>query len=131
MKQLFLMISLLAIAQMVQATPATDELKQTYMQAGASVFSAERGKALWHKNGLNKQGMQRRCTSCHGGNLKISGKHYRSGKVIQPMAPSVNAKRFIKVKKIKKWLKRNCKWTFGKECSVQEKGDLLTYLSQL
>lgn len=46
------------------------------------------------------------------------------------MAASVNPKRYTKMKKINKWFKRNCKWTLGRECTNQEKGDILKYLSQ-
>ena len=47
------------------------------------------------------------------------------------MAPSVNAARLSSRKQIEKWFKRNCKWTLGRECSAQEKGDLLAYLKTL
>jgi hypothetical protein len=29
---------------------------------------------------------------------------------------------------IEKWLRRNCNWTLGRECSAREKGDLLSFL---
>ena len=54
----------------------------------------------------------------------------RAGKVIDPMAPSVNSKRLTDAKKINKWLLRNCKWTFGRECTAQEKGNVLLWLSE-
>ncbi|MEG7525318.1 MAG: DUF1924 domain-containing protein [Chromatiales bacterium] len=54
--------------------------------------------------------------------------HIRTGKVIEPLAPSVNPKRFTDQRKVEKWFIRNCKWTLGRECSSQEKGDLLVYL---
>ena len=44
------------------------------------------------------------------------------------MAPSVNPKRLTDRSKIEKWFKRNCKWTLGRECTPQEKGDILTFL---
>jgi hypothetical protein len=93
-------------------------------------FSADRGDKLWHQKNSGKDGKERDCTLCHGTDLKKSGKHIKTGKVIEPMAPSVNAKRFTDIDKVEKWLLRNCKWTFGRECTNQEKGDLLKYLSQ-
>ena len=45
------------------------------------------------------------------------------------MAPSVNPKRLTDRTKIEKWFVRNCKWTFGRECTPQEKGDLLSFIS--
>jgi len=93
-------------------------------------FSAERGDKLWHQKNTGRDGKERDCTLCHGKDLTKSGKHIRTGKVIEPMAPSVNSKRFTDIDKVEKWLRRNCKWTFGRECTNQEKGDLLKYLSQ-
>ncbi len=58
------------------------------------------------------------------------GKHNRTGKMIKPISPTVNPERLTDIKKIKKWLLRNCKWTFGRECTTQEKGNILLWLSQ-
>ena len=93
-------------------------------------FSAQRGDTLWHRKNTAKDGKERDCTVCHGGDLKKAGKHIKTGKVIDPMAPSVNHKRFTDIDKVEKWFLRNCKWTFGRECTDQEKGDILKYLSQ-
>ena len=54
--------------------------------------------------------------------------HVCTGKSIELMAPSVNPKRLTDSRLIEKWFKRNCKWTLGRECTPQEKGDLLVYL---
>jgi hypothetical protein len=70
----------------------------------------------------------RSCTSCHAADPRLAGKHQRTGKVIEPMAPSVNAERLSEVKKIRKWFYRNCKWTLGRECTAQEKADFLVWL---
>jgi hypothetical protein len=101
------------------------ELLQEYRGSGIGVFSDEKGKQLW--TGDNNG---RSCTTCHTSSVKNSGKHKRTGKVIQPMAPSINPKRLTDKKKVKKWLLRNCKWTFKRECSPQEKGDILMWLSK-
>ncbi|MBL3598987.1 MAG: DUF1924 domain-containing protein [gamma proteobacterium endosymbiont of Lamellibrachia anaximandri] len=104
-------------------------LKALYQSQGAKDFNREVGEALWHKILQHRQsGQQRSCVDCHGKNLKLLGKHIRTGKVIEPLAPSVNPKRFSDQRKVEKWFTRNCKWTLGRECSSQEKGDLLVYL---
>ncbi|HKJ62219.1 MAG TPA: DUF1924 domain-containing protein [Hyphomicrobiales bacterium] len=96
---------------------------------GAKDFSAAKGEAFWHKKHTPAEGgPQRSCTTCHGTDLKKAGSHQRTGKVIEAMAPSVNAERFTDEAKIEKWFLRNCKWTIGRECTAQEKGDVLTYL---
>lgn len=96
----------------------------SYRQQGAEHADAERGRKLWYAaNG------ERSCTSCHGDTPTDSGKHAKTGKTIEPMAPSANPGRYQSAKKIEKWFLRNCKWTFGHECSVQEKADILTWLA--
>ena len=101
-----------------------------YSESGALSFDASRGEQFWRQKHTAEDGSQRSCGTCHGDDLKASGKHKKTGKVIDPMALSVNAERYTKMKKVKKWFKRNCKWTLGRECTNQEKGDVLQYLSQ-
>ena len=98
---------------------------QLYQQQGASLADPDRGEQLWR----SKRG-ERSCTSCHGDSPTQLGKHQKTAKAIQPMAHSVNPDRYRDAKKIKKWFLRNCKWTFGRECSAQEKSDILTWLIQ-
>ena len=86
-------------------------------------FSAQRGSTIWHR-----QQEGRACTRCHLESVHSKGRHERTGKVIEPMAPSVNAERLTEAKKMDKWFLRNCKWTLGRECTAQEKGDVLTWL---
>jgi hypothetical protein len=97
---------------------------QTYRQQGVDQFDAQNGRQLWYSS-VN----ERSCTSCHGDNPANAGKHAKTGKVIQPMALSVNNERYQDAKKIEKWFLRNCKWTFGRECSTQEKADILSWLA--
>jgi hypothetical protein len=54
----------------------------------------------------------------------------KTGKRIEPMAVSVNPQRLGDMAKIEKWFRRNCKWTLGRACTAQEKGDLLSFLRQ-
>ena len=103
----------------------TGKLIQEYMSKGATSASTERGAALWKKDIDGRS-----CTTCHTLSVKNEGKHQKTGKLIKPMAPSVNPERLTKKRKVKKWLLRNCKWTFKRECSAQEKSDILLWLSQ-
>lgn len=104
---------------------AVSELLASYQQQG----DAQRGQTLWQQQHTVKQ-QQRSCGSCHGDDLSQAGKHQKTGKLIEPMAFSTNPSRYQDKKKIKKWLKRNCKWTLQRECSATEKADLLQYLIQ-
>lgn len=113
------------------ATPV-DELLSEYRQQGATNFSAAAGKAFWNQ-AVRPSGAstERSCASCHTSDVRQSGKHAVTGKEIKPLAPSVMSKRLTNPTKIRKWLKRNCEWTRGRECTAQEKGDVLTYLKDL
>ncbi len=107
----------------VNASDATDALQQAYQKHGTTPFSAKAGELAWSKE-LNG----RSCTTCHSSSVKTIGQHKRTGKTILPMAPSVNPERLTSGKKIEKWFLRNCKWTYGRTCSAQEKGDILQWL---
>ncbi len=108
------------------------QMQAQYQSEGAGDFSAERGQQFWRqKHQAEKEPFTRSCESCHGTDLRQPGEHQRTGKVIEAMAPSVNAERFTDAKKIKKWFRRNCKWTIGRECTPQEKGDVLAWLNTL
>ena len=133
-----LVMNILALTALsIQLTPAlADEasintLLQQYQSAGAKKGDAQRGEALWNKTYSGKAPFtERSCKTCHTANIKNSGKHARTGKILNPLAPSVNPKSLSEIKKIKKWFKRNCKWTLGEECSTQQKADILTFLKQ-
>ncbi len=96
----------------------------TYLAQGIDSVDQDKGRQLW-----NSTVNERSCTTCHGDDLVSIGKHVKTGKIIKPMALSVNAERYQKGKKIEKWFLRNCKWTFGRQCSTQEKADILSWLS--
>ena len=110
---------------------AIPEMLKAFEAQGAGNFSADGVKDLWVQEHKAKDGKMRSCSTCHGTDLTKSGKHARTGKVIDPMAVSVNPERFTDPKKIKKWFKRNCKWAWGRECTPQEKGNLLTFFKGL
>ncbi len=128
-KHALMFLSALAFAPLASATPATDAEFAQFKKEGATKFSAEAGKQNWTKEVTSPEGDKRSCTSCHDADLTKPGKHNKTKKVIEPMAPSVNAERFTDQKKIEKWFKRNCEWTWGRECTAQEKGDFLKFLT--
>lgn len=96
------------------------------------IADIQRGQLLWKKSykGIPPY-EQRSCQSCHGKDLSQVGHHIKTKRVIKAMAPSVNSQRFSNPRKVAKWFLRNCKWTMGKECTVQEKADILAYLKSL
>lgn len=102
---------------------------QVLTASGVGPFSANAGEAFWNQSFFN-DGEQRSCTTCHGKDPAQSGKHQKTGRSIAPMAVSANPERFRDRAKTEKWFLRNCKWTLGRECSAQEKGDVITWLNQ-
>ena len=127
MKTAILGASLLVAASLNARAGVVDDLQNLYRGSGAATFSEASGQGLWQKEGT--EGCT--CTTCHGEDLRQAGRHATTQKPIEPMAPSVNAARFTDAAKVEKWFLRNCKWTWGRECSAQEKGDLLQYLRGL
>jgi hypothetical protein len=130
-------LSILSVALLPLSVTATglstvDKLLSTYKAEAKLAFSAKRGEAFWQQTYLAKRAPGKRsCASCHSDDLRQAGKHVKTGKKIDAMALSINKDRLQKTRKIEKWFKRNCKWTFGRVCTSQEKGDVLEYLSKL
>lgn len=128
------LVPLLLLGLMLSATAGAtvvDELLGEYRAAGAGGFSADRGRALWAREFTGEAGAPRSCVTCHGNDPTQPGRHVKTNKPIDPLAPSVAPRRLTDGKEIEKWFKRNCDWTLGRECTPQEKGDVLTYLRQL
>lgn len=91
--------------------------------------SAKRGQAFFTKEWGVSQKMPN-CTTCHGKNLKIDGKHVITDKRIDPLAPAANPERFTSTAKVEKWFKRNCKEVVGRECTAAEKADFIQFVIQ-
>jgi hypothetical protein len=121
-------MSILLLPPLAAANPV-DLMLQEYRQQGASGFDAQRGRTMWSQEFVDAEThLERSCETCHSANLAQSGRHAKTNKIIEPLAPSANPERLTDTRQMKKWLKRNCKWTLGRECTPQEKGDFLVYL---
>lgn len=97
---------------------------------GFSGFSAARGAAFYRASPAAGDARTPSCTSCHGDDPTGAGQNKQTGKPIEPLAASVNPNQFTDVTDVEKWLKRNCPLVLGRECRVQEKGDVLAFLMQ-
>jgi hypothetical protein len=95
--------------------------------AAFSTFDASRGEEFFKL----RHGADWSCSTCHTENPTAMGQHTVTQKDIKPMAPSANPERFTNAAKVEKWFKRNCKDVVKRECTAQEKGDVLTYLLSL
>lgn len=107
------------------ATP--QELLAQLQAQAPSAASAARGQAFFNE----KHGKEWSCSSCHTSNPLQGGQHAATGKAIGALAPAANAQRFTEPAKVEKWFRRNCNDVLGRECSAQEKADLLAWLSSL
>lgn len=124
-----IIISLLMAITFSSSATERATLLDKYRDQGASQFSAERGQQLWEQpNDGSAPFTTRSCTTCHSQDVKQSGQHIRTKKTIKPMALSANPESLSNTKKVEKWFTRNCKWTLGRVCTPQEKGDIVTYL---
>ncbi|KIM11375.1 MAG: hypothetical protein KU37_07030 [Sulfuricurvum sp. PC08-66] len=100
------------------------------LQAQAPLpFDAARGEAIFDQK-VEKEGEMINCRSCHGADLKAQAKNFKTGKLIEPLAPSANPERLTSQKEMKKWLKRNFKDVYSREGTPQEQGDVLVFLKQ-
>jgi hypothetical protein len=111
------------------ADDAVAGLLRQYEKQGASRFDAKTAEGMWTRMFEDaKSGEKRRCSTCHHEDLRRAGKHAVTGKTIEPLAPSNNPKRLTDPEHIEKWFLRNCKWTLGRECTPQEKGNFLVMI---
>lgn len=129
--------SLVTIAMILTATASAaprDDLTARYATAAKTAapafagFSAARGKTLHNQNFNGGKAATPSCTSCHGKDPRGAGST-PTGKVIKAMAVSLTPERYTDPAKVEKWFKRNCNEVIGRECSAQEKGDWLAYMT--
>jgi hypothetical protein len=113
--------SLAQAADPLEAITAAARSDQSF-----SGFSVERGAALWSRKGKDWS-----CSTCHTADPRKPGRHTVTGKAIKPMAPASNPDRFTDAAKVDKWFKRNCRDVFNRECTAQEKGDVITWLRSI
>ncbi|MFA6903626.1 MAG: DUF1924 domain-containing protein [Gallionellaceae bacterium] len=128
---LALIISVSMLAQTAHAETPDEILARIQQEAsgtpGFQGLSAARGEIFFK----GRHGNDWSCASCHTYNPAATGKHAKTGKIIQALAPSANAERFTNPKKVDKWFKRNCNDVLNRVCTAQEKGDVLSYLLTL
>jgi len=153
MKRLMLCLALLWAALGLAASP--EYLLSVYAEqarmtdAAFAGFSAERGKAFYFTARRVDDGSQLSCASCHHDDpRKETFAHHdkipcrachvifdrrpdgipKMHRQILAFAPSENPERFTSEWKVEKWFAFNCGYLLGRDCTAQEKGDLITWL---
>ena len=125
----------LAIAPILALLTPLASAQQTTPALQLAAYVAQSGQPAQTPRGQDfftaKHGKEWSCSSCHTANPSAEGKHAATGKVIAPMAPAANDKRFTDAAKTEKWFRRNCNDVVGRECSAAEKADVLAWLLSL
>ncbi len=116
-------IALSLAASVAQAETPRDFLTRFEKEAGAAA-SAERGGRFF----TSRHGSEWSCSSCHTERPTQGGRHAKTEKDIQPLAPAANAARFTDAAKVDKWFRRNCNDVANRVCTAQEKADVLAWL---
>jgi cytochrome c len=91
-------------------------------------FDYARGEVIFTTKQIGKKGNPISCVSCHTNDLSQNGLNEHTNKVIEPLSPFANPKRFTDVKEVKKWLRRNFKDVYNREGTALEQGDVITYI---
>jgi hypothetical protein len=112
----------MGMALAVSAVTPQDLLKPYEAQSGKA--NSARGEQFFN----TKHGKEWSCASCHENPPNHDTKHIVTGKLIKPLAPSANPARFTDEAKAEKWFKRNCNDVLGRDCTAQEKADVLAWL---
>ena len=115
------------LASLVMALPLAalaNPILDGYKAEIKGTFSVAAGEKLYKTEGPN----QLSCASCHTDSPKNVGKHAKTNKLIEPLAPSANPKRFTDASQVEKWFKRNCNDALARACTAQEKGDFMSYV---
>ncbi len=120
--------AILLSALLAAGTARADAVTELLAAYGGGPFDAAVGAAFWQQKHGSADPAGRSCATCHTADPRQPGRHAVTGKTIDALAPSVNRQRLTDRRDIEKWLMRNCKWTLGRECTLQEKGNVLTFL---
>ncbi len=120
-RKIMLLLSLMFGTTAWAANP--QEMVQQY-EASSGKASIQRGQQFF----TSKHGREWSCASCHSAVPNKTTQHIVTGKSILPLAPAANEQRFTDSAKSEKWFKRNCKDVLARECTSQEKVDIIAWL---
>ena len=121
-KKIFLVLSIFSFSGLALSATSQELLKG--YEAQSTKASSARGEQFFNA----KHGKEWSCASCHENPPNHDTKHIVTGKVIKPLSPNTNPERFVDQAKADKWFKRNCNDVLARECTAQEKADVLAWL---
>lgn len=112
-----------------QTPGAADKILSGYLAKAGSPANAERGREFFNRK--FKGGLFNACTECHTDNPTKNGRDQTAEKTIRPLAPAAYPSRFTDAAKVEHQFRLNCKDTVGRECTAQEKADVMAWLISL
>lgn len=99
------------------------------LEAGFTGFSAQRGETLFRTKWNGGDARTPSCTACHTGDPRQPGQNAKTGRPIEPVAVSVNPRRFTDKAEVEKQFARDCRSVLGRSCTPLEKGDYITFMA--
>jgi cytochrome c553 len=121
-KKVFIVLVIMGLVKAAFSAAPKDVLMA--YEASSSKSSPTRGEQFFN----TKHGKEWSCASCHENPPNHDTKHIVTGKNIKPLSPNANPERFVDQAKADKWFKRNCNDVMARECTAQEKADVLAWL---
>ena len=94
-----------------------------------TAFSAQRGEVLFRTKSSGGDARTSSCTACHTADPRQPGQNAKTGRPIEPVAVSVNPRRFTDPATVEKQFARDCKSVLGRDCTPLEKGDYITFMA--
>lgn len=91
-------------------------------------FSASRGETLFRTRWAGGDERTPSCSACHTDDPRQPGRNAKTGRGIDPVAVSVNPKRFTDAEEVEKQFRNDCKSVLGRACTAREKGDYITFM---
>ncbi|WP_026381385.1 DUF1924 domain-containing protein [Afifella pfennigii] len=128
MKYLLIVPALLIATPALAQSTSPSDLIQRYSAEAGRAADAGRGKSFFLANHGSGKPDTPSCTTCHTKNPRSAGKA-RTGKTIDPLAPSANGARLTDLAKVEKWFRRNCDSVLGRSCTAGEKADVVAWLA--
>ncbi len=137
MRRSILLASALALlpALALAGDPRRDAILSDYaaearrLDPGFSGFSTQRGETLFRNKWNGGDPRTPSCTACHTADPRQPGQNAKTGRPIDPVAVSVNPRRFTDKAEVEKQFGRDCKSVLGRECTPIEKGDYISFMA--
>lgn len=90
-------------------------------------LSAEEGKAFYNRE-VGVKGNKVSCATCHTANPADNGRDITTHKMIKPLSPVTNSKRFSDLDKVEEKFVEHCNDITGSDCAASDKANYIAYM---